>query len=689
MRSPPAADLARLRGGSEAPAAGAAAPAAAPAASLATPSTTPLATAQAAPLAAPAAPAGARLAADSAGARLAADSAGARLAADSASARLIADSASARLAADSAASAAFGYFPGTPDPDLDIVGALGQLDLDADAPAAGDTPASTPFTSHLQFWDMPLQPAYAPPFYLGYHGSLGSANASPAPASAAPGGGGAGGAGGASGRASAFATPALTWSTFIPASAPPLGYGGAAEPDLLSIRPFELPEEKPFGSPLMPYLGDGLGEAPFIKESGFGELDLIQALPGRAAPTPMWNHQYTPQRFGAAAHASGARASAANGGGHGSGHGGGHGHGHGHGGHGKHRFAHDLMNVHRKLHNTKRKGDDASKYASAKLEDFSGELYALCKDQHGCRFLQRQLDVPDAGARDVAATLIFNEIYLRVVELMTDPFGNYLIQKLLENVRDDQRLILVKNALPEFVRVALDPHGTRALQKLVECIRTPEESRLLVALLTPHVVALLRDLNGNHVVQKCLQRLAPPQNQFIFDAVAAHCSEVATHRHGCCVLQRCLDHGDAQQRRQLSLKVAENATNLLLDPFGNYVVQYVLARGDADSIARIVKHIRANVVLLSLHKFGSNVIEKLLRIAALTDGLIEVLLHNADRFAEMLNDAYGNYVLQTSLEVACPDHLRRLLASLQPLLPTIKNTPHGRRIMTKIQSLGP
>lgn len=370
---------------------------------------------------------------------------------------------------------------------------------------------------------------------------------------------------------------------------------------------------------------------------------------------------------------------------------------------GRHRHNHNNygmnngMNVHRKMHNNhRRKGDDASKYANAKLEDFTGEFFSLCKDQHGCRFLQRQLDLgreaaatndPNLLTNDIAATMIFNEIYLKIIELMVDPFGNYLIQKLFENVSNDQRIILVKNAAPEFIRIALDPHGTRALQKLVECISTEEEAQLIIKSLSPHIVSLSRDLNGNHVVQKCLQKLKSEDNQFIFETASLHCNEIATHRHGCCVLQRCLDHGNAEQRQQLSLKVAENATNLSLDPFGNYVVQYVLSRGDDESIRIILDHIKSNVISLSLHKFGSNVIEKSLRINKLTDSLIKVLLLNKDRFSEMLNDAFGNYVLQTSLDVASKEDLADLSLALQPLLPNIKNTPHGRRIMTKIQSI--
>ncbi|EGW31306.1 uncharacterized protein SPAPADRAFT_61876 [Spathaspora passalidarum NRRL Y-27907] len=351
-----------------------------------------------------------------------------------------------------------------------------------------------------------------------------------------------------------------------------------------------------------------------------------------------------------------------------------------------HRYPHrgnfDGMNTHRKNNGKPRRGDDASKYANAKLSDFVGDILNLCKDQHGCRFLQRQLEL-DEGA----ATIIFQEIYFKIVELMIDPFGNYLIQKLFEHITVEQRIVLVKNASGEFMKISMDPHGTRALQKLIECISTAEESKLIIEALQPHIVILSRDLNGNHVVQKCLQNLKTSDNQFIFDAVCANCLAIATHRHGCCVLQRCLDHGDPLQRQQLSLKIAENATKLAIDPFGNYVVQYVLSHGDDKSIEIILNHIKSNTIALSLHKFGSNVIEKSLRINKLSNQLIEVLLLNESRFEELLNDGFGNYVLQTSLDVASPTDLARLSQSLIPLLPNIKNTPHGRRIMNKLQSM--
>ena len=57
----------------------------------------------------------------------------------------------------------------------------------------------------------------------------------------------------------------------------------------------------------------------------------------------------------------------------------------------------------------------------------------------------------------------------------SDPFGNYLCQKLFEFSNDDQRTVLINNAAPQMVKIALNQHGTRALQKMIEFISTREQ----------------------------------------------------------------------------------------------------------------------------------------------------------------------------------------------------------------------
>ncbi|CAA7271426.1 unnamed protein product [Cyclocybe aegerita] len=347
------------------------------------------------------------------------------------------------------------------------------------------------------------------------------------------------------------------------------------------------------------------------------------------------------------------------------------------------------------LHGPKHKRGDMdrefNRFAGTRLEDLQGEIPALCKDQHGCRYLQKKLEEGVPEHRN----MIFRETFGHFADLMTDPFGNYLCQKLLEFSTDEQRNVICESVAQDLVNISLNMHGTRAVQKMIDFLSTRRQQadhrynaqiHSIIRALSLHVVVLIKDLNGNHVIQKCLNKLAPEDNQFIYNAVAANCVEVATHRHGCCVLQRCIDHASEMQRVQLVNEITYNALTLVQDPYGNYVVQYILDLNDNRFSDAVIRQFSGNVCALSVQKFSSNVIEKCIRVAEHNTRklLIEELL-NRSRLEKLLRDSYGNYCVQTALDYADPTQRALLVEGIRPVLPLIRNTPYGKRIQNKLQ----
>ncbi|KAH7089767.1 armadillo-type protein [Paraphoma chrysanthemicola] len=332
---------------------------------------------------------------------------------------------------------------------------------------------------------------------------------------------------------------------------------------------------------------------------------------------------------------------------------------------------------------SRRLQNDANRFMNYDLKTMPRhEIYSLCKDQHGCRFLQKKLEERNQDNLQI----IFDETAPHVVELMTDPFGNYLCQKLLEFANDEQRNTLVRNACPSMVSIALNQHGTRALQKMIEFISTEEQTKMIIQALSGQVVDLIQDLNGNHVIQKCLNHLKSSEAQFIFDAVGEHCITVGTHRHGCCVLQRCIDHASGYQKVDLVRKITAHSFHLVQDPFGNYVVQYILDLNDPAFTTPMCEGFAGKIIELSKQKFSSNVIEKCIRCAEMSAKqlMIEELL-DAEELERLMRDSYGNYVVQTALEFAPPTLCMMLIEMMRPILPSIRQTPYGRRIQSKVQ----
>ena len=308
-------------------------------------------------------------------------------------------------------------------------------------------------------------------------------------------------------------------------------------------------------------------------------------------------------------------------------------------------------------------------------------LLELAHDQNGCRFLQDQLDLRSKTHID----LVFEAVRGDVVALSMDPFGNYLVQKLLQYGTAEQRIALVAGAAPSLIPIALNVHGTRVVQKMLEAAETDEQLDTLIGALNARVMDLILDMNGNHVVQRCLASLKPERAAFVYEAVKAECVRVATHRHGCCVLQRCLDHAPDSQRVPIIGNVIVNARKLVLDPFGNYVVQYVLELRQPELTRGIGQALQGSFADLSLQKFSSNVIEKCLQsndrllIAMVTSEICQ-----AKALGQLLHDPFANYVVQTLLTVGSDEEVAAMLEKLTPHLKTLRGTLYGKRIHAKL-----
>lgn len=87
----------------------------------------------------------------------------------------------------------------------------------------------------------------------------------------------------------------------------------------------------------------------------------------------------------------------------------------GYGAYGNYRFAETPNKSTSSRRNGETESPQVSRFSNFPLEHYRGELYGLCKDQHGCRYLQRKLE--EQNPENVQ--LIFSETYAHVVELMT------------------------------------------------------------------------------------------------------------------------------------------------------------------------------------------------------------------------------------------------------------------------------
>ncbi|KAJ8762690.1 hypothetical protein K2173_011170 [Erythroxylum novogranatense] len=316
------------------------------------------------------------------------------------------------------------------------------------------------------------------------------------------------------------------------------------------------------------------------------------------------------------------------------------------------------------------------------LAEIQGYIYLMAQDQNGCRFLQRIFD--EGTSRDVQ--LIFDEIIDHIVELMLKPFGNYVIQKLLDVCNEEQRFQIVHMVTKEpgqLINICLNTYGTRVVQKLIETLKTRQQISLVVLALKPGFLDLTKDQNGNHVIQRCLQCLSDEVNKFIFDAAAKFCVEIATHRHGCCVMQRCIAHSKGKSQDRLITEISNNGLLLAQDPFGNYVVQFIIELKSPSAVTNLLSQFKGHYVHLSTQKFSSHVVEKCLKYFEESRAQIICELLSVSHFEQLLQDPYANYVIQSALVVTKGGSLySSLVEAVRPHM-MLRTSPYCKRIFSR------
>ncbi|XP_071686865.1 pumilio homolog 12-like [Rutidosis leptorrhynchoides] len=320
------------------------------------------------------------------------------------------------------------------------------------------------------------------------------------------------------------------------------------------------------------------------------------------------------------------------------------------------------------------------------MKELRGRIYNLAKDQNGCRVLQSLFE--RSTLEDVE--IVVSEVVDFISELMTDQFGNYLIQKLVAVCNDNQitRILfsLIK-APTEIIFVCMNPHGTRAVQKLLENLKQPNQIKLVMKSLRLGAVLLANDPNGHHVIQHCLVNFHGDFVKPILNEIANNCYKIATDKSGCCVLQACVEHTRGEVRARIVTEILVNSVHLAEDPFGNYVLQHMVGLNIPELTALLVRHLQGNVASLSCNKYGSNVVEKCLNESE-EDVSTQIVLElvRSPNSAMLLVDPYANFVIQAALKVTKGFARNCLLNLISKNMASMRINLYGKKILEKFET---
>lgn len=315
-------------------------------------------------------------------------------------------------------------------------------------------------------------------------------------------------------------------------------------------------------------------------------------------------------------------------------------------------------------------------------------IIEFSKDQHGSRYLQNLLE-PSQDSSEIDKQQAFEAILPETKQLANDVFGNFVIQKFFDIGSPEMRKQLAEQMRGDVLKLTQEMYGCRVIQKAL--VHVPRESQVKLAEeLKKHVPVCIRDMHGNFVIQKCIEQMPPDSIQFIIDAVSDDVERWATHTYGCRVIQRLLEHCGADKLEKVLSQILYCIPKLATDLYGNYVVQHMLEHGRKEDKSAILRVMTNDIVKFSTNKQSSNVVEKCFEICsngehahALTEdcnALYQGVLTTGG-LKQMIDDKYGNYIVQRMIEYSKGDDRVRVRDALIGQHEALRSTMNGKHIL--------
>uniref|UniRef100_A0A3Q2VMM5 Pumilio RNA-binding family member 2 n=1 Tax=Haplochromis burtoni TaxID=8153 RepID=A0A3Q2VMM5_HAPBU len=290
-----------------------------------------------------------------------------------------------------------------------------------------------------------------------------------------------------------------------------------------------------------------------------------------------------------------------------------------------------------------------NRFPNLQLRDLPGHMVEFSQDQHGSsvflivpcflqsRFIQQKLERATPAERQ----MVFGEILQAAYQLMTDVFGNYVIQKFFE-VGSIPFIINYSHIFGSVFVLSTHPYGCRVIQRILE---------------------------------HCTQEQTLP----ILEELHQHSEQLGQKYQGVSL----------EMTPKTYYTVSRDA--LFKDQYGNYVIQHVLEHGRPEDKSKIVAEVRGKVLVLSQHKFASNVVEKCVIHSSRAERalLIDEVCCQKDgphsALYTMMKDQYANYVVQRMIDMAEPAQRKIIMHKIRPHIATLRKYTYGKHILAKLE----
>ncbi|KAG0096358.1 hypothetical protein BGZ93_004673 [Podila epicladia] len=237
-------------------------------------------------------------------------------------------------------------------------------------------------------------------------------------------------------------------------------------------------------------------------------------------------------------------------------------------------------------------------------------------DQQASIHLQQKLKTSPPEQKIMIIDAILGQAY----PLMSNRFGNFLIQRCFEFGTPQQIDALAQAMRGNILTLACDPFGCHVVQKALDNVEEDCKARIVTEMFR-RICDTIVHRYACHVWQKVFEIRwtdAPPAVMtYVNSAVGGRWASVAVDETGSLVVQNIFENCAEHDKRPVLNEILQSVTAIAKGQWGNWVIQHILEHSAPQDRATVTQKILEDAVNLSLDQYASKVVEKTLRMAAL------------------------------------------------------------------------
>ena len=323
-------------------------------------------------------------------------------------------------------------------------------------------------------------------------------------------------------------------------------------------------------------------------------------------------------------------------------------------------------------------------------KSYNDNLKLMLKDQKSSKYIQKKIEEKSPEF----LFKLYEQMKNNLFDIMTDQYGNYVIQKFVENC--DKKLIskmlqkLSQNINNKTLyEISINNYGTRPVQKMLENLPSnisQQDINIVLNIAKGNVLNLIKDINGNRVFQSIIQNIKNKEVLSpIYKEMNENLPEIIKTKSGCCVFAKVLSNITENDLNITFDIIFNNINQFINDEFGNISLKRIIKLNNENYNEKIFSYIKDNITQLSCQKFSSNVIEACIdNTTSLKKKTIEKIIENENNINDLILDQFGNYIIQNALQNAEEKEFNIIIEHIKENEKKLKQSQHGKIVFEKL-----